>query len=135
MYIVSNRAGTIEADFVMRGRQYPVLHIHTHKCDPLTAYQMFGVPENNYEITSVEKLFEPTEEFVQGKTYYEGNGYEYYPTEDTVMNPEKTYYEIVDGETTVYHDFTDVQSIGKSPLMPEYGEILIFLTRPIADYD
>lgn len=132
MYIVSNKAGeSIEADYVMQGRQFPVLHIHTRKCTPIHAYELFQEPEKSEKITAVEVHYTPThdEEFSDGKTYYELDGLDYVPTMDTEKNPEKTYFEEEIGVPVVYNGFTKVHSVQESPFLTEYGEILIWLQK------
>ena len=97
---------------------------------------LFG--EASAELTSTEVFFVPTEdtEFSPEKTYYEQKSeVEYIVTEDEEKNPDKTYYERLLGDTTVYHDFTDIYSVQKSPFLTEYNEIMIWLQRKTIDYD
>lgn len=101
----------VEATMVVRGSQYPVLHIYTHTITPVQAYQIFGDPENTKELTVIEDV--PASRVNQdGKTEY--------------------YMEQV---TRVFHDFTEVYSVQKSPLGQGTSDILIWLQRPVEDYD
>lgn len=130
MYIVKNTLGEeIQADFVMQGRQFPVLHIHTHTCTPIHAYEVFQV--NNEIITATEIVYATTEDtqFDWNKTYYEQAGIDYVATADVEMQEGKTYYEEQVLEPVVYEGYTRIHSVGESPFMPEYGEILIWLQK------
>ena len=117
MGIVRLKNGTeFEADSVVRGTLYPVLHIYTHSINMTRATEIFSDPESCREITycfqEVQKQVIETEN---------GNN-----IVDVLTDVEK-----------VYHNFTQLYSVQISQLMqtPEGNEILIWLQRPMVDYD
>ena len=130
MYIVKLKDDTeIEADSVAKGVSFPVLHIHTHAITPVQAFEIF-TPENTQEITVLDWYYLRVDSLDGGETYYERTGQESFEvTLDTEMNPEKQYFIKVAKEPAVYHDFTELYAVQKSPLVE--GDILIWLQRPM----
>ena len=117
MTTVRLKNGTeIEADSVIRGSQYPVLHIYTHSINMVQATEIFSDTEACREITviteTVQQHLETTE-----------NG------DHMVSEPVTT--------EKVYHDFTQLYSVQRATLLqtPEGTEILVWLQRPQIDYD
>ena len=130
MNIVMLKDGTeIEADSVAKGVSFPVLHIHTHAITPVQAFEIF-TPENTQEITVYDWVYSRVYSFDSKETYYERTGQESFEiTQDTEVNPDKQYFVKIQQEPIVYHDFTELYAVQKSPLVD--GDILVWLQRPM----
>lgn len=112
--LITAKGTEIMCDAVVKGAQYPVLHIYTNEITPIQAYQIFGDPEATKTLTAISIEYEQNPDFVPG-----GDQEEYLPVE----------------VTKVYHDFTEIYSVQKSTLIPGDNEIMIWLQRPIDNYD
>lgn len=101
----------ILCDSVVRSQQFNYLFIHTNALTRVEVDQVFGDPEALTELTAVEQFeFPVTDE----------NG-------ETGMQAAET--------TRVYHGFTELDVVQKSPLIDKPGELMIYLQRPAANYD
>lgn len=96
----------IECDSVVRSAQFNYLFIHTNALTRLEVDEIFGNPEELTTLTAVETLEFTTEEGPQEAT-----------------------------STRVYHDFTVLDVVQRSPLIDKPGELMIWLQRPVPDYD
>ena len=117
MTTVRLKNGTeIEADSVIRGSQYPVLHIYTHSINMIQATEIFSDSDACREITVIfETMQQSLKETDHG--------------DELVTEPVRT--------EKVYHDFTQLYAVQKATLLqtPEGTEILVWLQRPQIDYD
>lgn len=96
----------IVCDSVVRSSQFNYLFIHTDVLTRIEIDEIFGDPEELTELRAVEYLELPTDEGTQEVTV-----------------------------TRVYHDFTELDTVKRSPLIDKPNELMIFLQRPVPDYD
>ena len=96
----------IQCEAVIRGNQYPVLHIYTHDITPVQAYQIFGDPEITETLVVTEERVIPVK-----------------------MEDGTTITQITTVDKT-YTGFTEVFSVQKAALYQQPGEILIWLQKP-----
>lgn len=108
MTILTTATGReIVCDSVVRSAQFNYLFIHLNSLTRIEVDEIFGKPEELEELEAVE-TFE-------------------YPDGEEGMRTATS--------TRVYHGFTVLDVVQRSPLIDKPGELMIWLQRPATDYD